>query len=148
MCVCVCVCARVHVVCVCVCVCVCARVHVVCVRVVCVHVCMWCVCACACGVCECDVCVRVRVCVWCVWCVHWLPFNVKCMPLLTLGLQISMLRKRGLEFLDIPDRYYSQLRERLKDAKVTVTEPMDTVSRHLVSSCDSHMITTLLVCRI
>ena len=70
------------------------------------------------------------------------------MPLLTLGLQISMLRKRGLEFLDIPDRYYSQLRERLKDAKVTVTEPMDTVSRHLVSSCDSHMITTLLVCRI
>ena len=42
---------------------------------------------------------------------------------------ISMLRKRGLEFLDIPDRYYSQLRERLKDAKVTVTEPMDTLQK-------------------
>lgn len=42
---------------------------------------------------------------------------------------ISMLRKRGLEFLDIPDRYYSQLRERLKAAKVTVTEPMDTLQK-------------------
>ena len=56
-----------------------------------------------------------------------------------IGLQISMLRKRGLEFLDIPDRYYSQLRERLKAAKVTVTEPMDTVSMHPL--CDHVTVT-------
>lgn len=57
-----------------------------------------------------------------------------------------MLRKRGLEFLDIPDMYYSQLRERLKTAKVTVTEPMDTVSIHLVWSHDSHKTRALAVC--
>jgi len=42
---------------------------------------------------------------------------------------ITALRARGLEFLSIPNSYYDQLRERLKSAKITVTEDMDTLQK-------------------
>lgn len=42
---------------------------------------------------------------------------------------ITALRARGLEFLSIPKSYYDQLRERLKSAKITVTEDMDTLQK-------------------
>ena len=41
--------------------------------------------------------------------------------------QISNMRERGLHFLDIPDRYYEQLKEKLKTAKITVKEDIDVV---------------------
>ena len=37
------------------------------------------------------------------------------------------MRERGLHFLDIPDRYYEQLKEKLKTAKITVKEDIDVV---------------------
>ena len=42
--------------------------------------------------------------------------------------QISNMKARGLEFLAIPDSYYDQLREKLKSAKITVAEDLNTVS--------------------
>ena len=45
-----------------------------------------------------------------------------------LGWQIRNLRARGQQFLDIPDSYYNNLREKLKTAKITVTEDLDVVS--------------------
>ena len=42
--------------------------------------------------------------------------------------QISNMKARGLEFLTIPDSYYDQLREKLKSAKITVAEDLNTVS--------------------
>lgn len=38
---------------------------------------------------------------------------------------IRNLRARGQQFLDIPDSYYKNLREKLKTAKITVTEDLD-----------------------
>ena len=38
------------------------------------------------------------------------------------------MKARGLEFLTIPDSYYEQLREKLKSAKITVAEDLNTVS--------------------
>jgi 4-hydroxyphenylpyruvate dioxygenase len=38
------------------------------------------------------------------------------------------MKARGLEFLTIPDSYYDQLREKLKSAKITVAEDLNTVS--------------------
>ncbi|RKP18789.1 Glyoxalase/Bleomycin resistance protein/Dihydroxybiphenyl dioxygenase [Rozella allomycis CSF55] len=35
---------------------------------------------------------------------------------------VSVLRQRGVEFLDVPDSYYDNLRESLKASKVNVTE--------------------------
>lgn len=40
---------------------------------------------------------------------------------------ITSLRSRGCEFLKVPDTYYEQLREKLKTAKITVTEDLDKV---------------------
>ena len=42
--------------------------------------------------------------------------------------QITNMKARGLEFLTIPDSYYEQLREKLKSAKITVAEDLNTVS--------------------
>lgn len=39
------------------------------------------------------------------------------------------MKARGQEFLKIPDSYYEQLREKLKSAKITVAEDMDTVRK-------------------
>lgn len=41
--------------------------------------------------------------------------------------QIANLRSRGMEFLHIPDKYYDNLRERLKTAKITVKEDISEV---------------------
>ncbi|MCL4130587.1 UNVERIFIED_CONTAM: hypothetical protein GTU68_040988 [Idotea baltica] len=38
---------------------------------------------------------------------------------------LKSLRKRGMEFLKVPDTYYTQLREKLKKSKVRVAEDMD-----------------------
>jgi 4-hydroxyphenylpyruvate dioxygenase len=38
---------------------------------------------------------------------------------------VGNLRARGVDFLQVPDTYYEQLRERLKTAKIKVTEDMD-----------------------
>ena len=43
--------------------------------------------------------------------------------------QITSLRARGCEFLAIPDTYYKSLREKLRTAKIKVTEDLDTVGR-------------------
>ena len=44
------------------------------------------------------------------------------------GTQITNLRARGMQFLDTPDKYYTNLRERLKSSPITVTEDLDTVA--------------------
>ena len=41
--------------------------------------------------------------------------------------QIENMKARGLHFLNIPDSYYQQLRERLKKSKVQVKEDLDRV---------------------
>ena len=51
-----------------------------------------------------------------------------CMFCLNFVYQISNMKARGLEFLTIPDSYYDQLREKLKSAKITVAEDLNTVS--------------------
>ena len=52
-------------------------------------------------------------------------FNVCCV---VFYFQVTLLRERGLQFLEIPNTYYKNLRERLKKSKVKVTEDMDKVS--------------------
>jgi len=42
---------------------------------------------------------------------------------------IQNLKARGMNFLTIPDTYYDNLRERLKHAKITVNEDMDTLQK-------------------
>ncbi|KAK8778372.1 hypothetical protein V5799_020286 [Amblyomma americanum] len=42
---------------------------------------------------------------------------------------IKALRERGMEFLDTPDTYYTQLREKLKTAKITVSEDLNTLQK-------------------
>ena len=39
------------------------------------------------------------------------------------------MRARGTEFLDIPAKYYTELKQRLQSAKVTVKEDMDTLQK-------------------
>ena len=48
-------------------------------------------------------------------------------------MQVTNLRARGLQFLDVPDKYYVNLKERLKQSPVKVKEDIDTVrdSQHL-----------------
>jgi len=41
--------------------------------------------------------------------------------------QVTNLRARGVQFLDVPDKYYTNLRERLKTSPVSVKENIDTV---------------------
>ena len=38
------------------------------------------------------------------------------------------MKARGLHFLNIPDSYYTQLKEKLVNSKVTVQEDIDVVS--------------------
>lgn len=42
---------------------------------------------------------------------------------------IQALRERGQNFLEVPDKYYENLRERLKTSKVKVVEDMDTLQK-------------------
>jgi len=42
-------------------------------------------------------------------------------------LQVTNLRARGLQFLDVPDKYYSNLKERLKQSPIIVKEDIDVV---------------------
>jgi len=50
---------------------------------------------------------------------------------------VSTLRKRGLKFLQVPDTYYTNLRERLKNSPITVTEDMDTLQKlHILIDFD------------
>lgn len=42
--------------------------------------------------------------------------------------QVSKLMERGMMFLDIPDTYYTNLRERLKKSKCKVKEDLAVVS--------------------
>lgn len=42
---------------------------------------------------------------------------------------ITNLTKRGCEFLDIPDKYYENLRKRLEHSKVCVKEDIDTLQK-------------------
>ena len=39
------------------------------------------------------------------------------------------MKARGTEFLDIPEKYYTELKQRLQSAKITVKEDMDTLQR-------------------
>ena len=47
--------------------------------------------------------------------------------------QITNMRARGVEFLNIPTTYYDSLREKLKTAKITVTEDLN-----VVCTCSLH----------
>jgi len=42
---------------------------------------------------------------------------------------ILTLKSRGVEFLTVPDTYYDQLRERLKSAKIQVSEDLQKVQK-------------------
>ncbi|VDH89842.1 Hypothetical predicted protein [Mytilus galloprovincialis] len=42
---------------------------------------------------------------------------------------VTKLRERGMLFLDIPDTYYKNLRERLKKSKCKVKENLDTIQK-------------------
>ena len=42
-------------------------------------------------------------------------------------MQITNLKARGMPFMSIPDTYYDHLREKLKDAKITVAEDIAVV---------------------
>lgn len=42
---------------------------------------------------------------------------------------VSNLQKRGLEFLDIPSKYYENLRKRLEHAKISVKEDIDVLEK-------------------
>lgn len=42
----------------------------------------------------------------------------------------TQLRARGLRFLEAPDTYYKQLRERLAAAKIRIKEDIDVVRRN------------------
>jgi len=44
-----------------------------------------------------------------------------------LKLQVTNLRARGLQFLYVPDKYYINLKERLKTSSVNVNEDIDMV---------------------
>jgi len=50
-----------------------------------------------------------------------------------LCIQVTNLRARGLQFLDVPDKYYTNLRERLKQSPVDVREDIDMVR---CTNCD------------
>ena len=39
------------------------------------------------------------------------------------------MRERGLQFLQVPKTYYSDLRERLKHSKVKISEDLDVVGK-------------------
>ena len=41
--------------------------------------------------------------------------------------QVTKLRERGMQFLSVPDKYYDNLRERLKKSPITVAEDLDQV---------------------
>jgi len=52
---------------------------------------------------------------------------------------IRALKERGCQFHDIPDAYYENLRERLKSAKITVTEDLDELQKlHILVDFDEH----------
>lgn len=40
-------------------------------------------------------------------------------------MQIRNLKERGMEFMSVPDTYYEQLRENLKQSKVKISEDLD-----------------------
>lgn len=42
---------------------------------------------------------------------------------------VNNMKSRGLQFMSIPDTYYDQLREKLKDAKITVKEDLDVLQK-------------------
>ena len=45
------------------------------------------------------------------------------------AVQVAKLRERGMQFLQVPNTYYTDLRERLKHSKVTIHEDLSLVSR-------------------
>ncbi|XP_012943898.1 4-hydroxyphenylpyruvate dioxygenase [Aplysia californica] len=52
---------------------------------------------------------------------------------------ISNLRERGQQFLEIPDTYYKNLRENLKNSKVKVVEDLDVLQRlHILIDYDDN----------
>lgn len=42
---------------------------------------------------------------------------------------VGNLRSRGLEFLSVPDSYYDQLKQKLKNSKVNITEDLETLKK-------------------
>jgi len=52
---------------------------------------------------------------------------------------ITAMRERGTDFLRVPDSYYVQLRERLKSAKITVSEDLDKLQKlHILIDFDDN----------
>lgn len=46
-------------------------------------------------------------------------------PRVSPALQITNMKQRGVQFMDVPSSYYQMLRERLKTAKIKVKENID-----------------------
>ena len=58
-------------------------------------------------------------------------FDDRNAPVLISGIsviQVTNLRARGVQFLDVPDKYYTNLKERLKQSPINVEEDIDMVS--------------------
>lgn len=52
---------------------------------------------------------------------------------------VSNLRERGTQFLEVPNAYYTDLRERLKHSKVKITEDLDTIEKlHILVDYDDN----------
>ncbi|KAM4827569.1 4-hydroxyphenylpyruvate dioxygenase isoform 2-T2 [Thomomys bottae] len=51
---------------------------------------------------------------------------------------IQHLRDRGMEFLEVPSTYYTQLRENLKSAKIRVKESIDMLELRILVDYDEH----------
>jgi len=49
--------------------------------------------------------------------------------------QVTNLRARGVQFLDVPDKYYIILRERLKTSPVIIKEDINTVRTSRPCTC-------------
>jgi len=48
-------------------------------------------------------------------------------PEYLIFIKVESLKARGMEFLHTPDKYYTNLRERLKTASIKVSEDIDVV---------------------
>jgi 4-hydroxyphenylpyruvate dioxygenase len=46
---------------------------------------------------------------------------------------VSNLRERGAQFLKVPSAYYTDLKERLKHSKITITEDLAMVTNSRIS---------------
>jgi 4-hydroxyphenylpyruvate dioxygenase-like putative hemolysin len=54
------------------------------------------------------------------------------------------MRERGLQFLEVPKSYYTDIRERLKHSKVMISEDLDMVSKLMITVLLTKMLSIIL----